>query len=608
MEKPEALPSTACGTDNLFDRPARRARQVIVCSVLLGVLCGLGEGLIDLTFQHVYPPTILCVTVIANLMVFLVIGLLFWILGLGLSPQRGHFLVLFVMLWTLLHDLEREFTQDANRGLLWLLSLMGTCFAAVLFSLWAWRHGQKIARISGLALPWIVGTLLASLAALPLYPIVMHQRAIPIATQAAESSPNVILIIVDTLRADHLSSYHYGRLTSPNLDQLAVNGVLFENAIATSSWTLPSHASMLTGLYPNQHHAQEFHDQLGAEVPTIAEELERAGYRTGAFSGSPFFTPRQGLGRGFGDFGDFSFTPTQAFIQVRYVSAVLREMGMTAWVNENIGQPSAIKINESVIQWIDSTHQPFFLAVNYFEVRQPNWVPKPLRRRFSVGQRSEKRISSRSMLPASQFPEQFQGQIDEYDSAIAYVDDGLQKLVNELGRRRLMDNTLLIVTADHGEGLGEHGLLTHGTALYYPLVHVPLIFYWPQHLPEGLRIQRPVSAKDIPATILELLGVSHSRLPGKSLAALWNGQKTVDQWPMPVSELVRERQFFGRSSNIHADIASIVSSELQLILDSREGPMLYNWQTDPQERDNLFLSPRYVAVAGELAAELKSSQ
>jgi arylsulfatase A-like enzyme len=171
-----------------------------------------------------------------------------------------------------------------------------------------------------------------------------------------------------------------------------------------------------------------------------------------------------------------------------------------------------------------------------------------------------------------------------------------------------MDNTLLIVTADHGEGLGEHGLLTHGTALYYPLVHVPLIFYWPQHLPLGLRIQRPVSAKDIPATILELLGDSHSRLPGKSLAALWNGQKTLDQWPMPVSELVRERQFFGRSSNTHADIASIVSSELQLILDSREGPMLFNWQSDPQERDNLFLSPRYGEVAGELAAELKSTQ
>ncbi len=147
MEKPEALPSTACGTDNLFDRPARRARQVIVCSVLLGVLCGLGEGLIDLTFQHVYPPTILCVTVIANLMVFLVIGLLFWILGLGLSPQRGHFLVLFVMLWALLHDLEREFTQDANRGLLWLLSLMGTCFAAVLLSLGVEAWAENCANI-----------------------------------------------------------------------------------------------------------------------------------------------------------------------------------------------------------------------------------------------------------------------------------------------------------------------------------------------------------------------------------------------------------------------------------------------------------------------------
>lgn len=133
----------------------------------------------------------------------------------------------------------------------------------------------------------------------------VEQRSMPPARVNAENLPNVILIVVDTLRADHMSCYHYERLTSPNLDQVAANGVLFENAISPSSWTLPSHASMFTGLYPNQHGAEGFWDQLSADVPTIPEELERRGYETGAFSGSPFFTPRQGLGRGFNEFGDF---------------------------------------------------------------------------------------------------------------------------------------------------------------------------------------------------------------------------------------------------------------------------------------------------------------
>jgi arylsulfatase A-like enzyme len=212
------------------------------------------------------------------------------------------------------------------------------------------------------------------------------------------------------------------------------------------------------------------------------------------------------------------------------------------------------------------------------------------------------------MLAVSQVTPEMQRNLDEYDGAISYVDDRLQELMNELRRRRVMDNTLLIVTADHGEGFGEHGLLTHGTALYYPLIHVPLILYRPGHLSAGLRIKRPVSTKDIPATILELLGASHSQFPGKSLATLWNGQTLPDRWPMPLSELKRDRQLFGISYNGHGEIESIVSWELQLILDPRDGSSLYNWQVDTQARVNLFRSPGYEAVRTELAAELKKSE
>jgi arylsulfatase A-like enzyme len=541
-------------------------------------------------------------------MFFLVLGLLFCVLGLGLKPRRASFLVFFILFWALLHGWEREFTRDTERGLLWLLSVVGTCLLAVLLSLWAWKHEQKVARFLRQSLPWVMSAALACLVAVPLTRPKVEHRAMSAAPRAAERLPNVILIIVDTLRADHLSCYHYDRSTSPNIDQLAVNGVLFENAIATSSWTLPSHASMFTGLYPNQHRAQSYWDQLRNDIPTIAEDLERGGYRTGAFSGSFFFTPRQGLARGFDEFGDFSFSPMLAFTQVHYLSHLINLMGMREWVDEKLEKQSAIDINESVIRWIGDTHQPFFLAVTYYEVHEPHSLPQTWRQHFTVAQTSEKQNPRESTLAVSQFPPRIQKRIDEYDGAIAYDDSRLQELVNELGRRRLIDNTLFIVTADHGEGLGEHGPSGHGGALFYPLIHVPLIFYWPQHLPAGLRISRPVSTKDIPATILELLGAPHSKLPGKSLAAFWNGQTPPEQWPKPLSELKRDRQLLGISSSGHGEIKSIVSPELQLILDPRDGPSLYNWQADPQERVNLFLAPSYEAVRAELTAELKKNE
>jgi len=610
MGQPQELPSVADGKgrDSLFDRPARRFHQVVELSVILGSLSGLGEGLFDLTVLHLHPSAILYVTVAANAIIFLIVGLLFCVLGLGLKPRLASFLVFFILFWALLHGWEREFTQDTERGLLWLMSVIGTCLLAVLLSLWAWRHEQKVARFLRHSLPWVLSLALACLVAVPLSRPKVEHRAMSVASRTAENLPNVILIIVDTLRADHLSCYHYERSTSPNLDQLATKGVLFENAIATSSWTLPSHASMFTGLYPHQHRAQSFWDQLGTDVPTIAEELERGGYRTGAFSGSFYFTPRQGLAGGFNEFGDFSFSPMLAFTQVHYLSHLISLMGMREWVDEKVEKQSAININETVIHWIDETHQPFFLAVNYYEVHDPHSLPQAWRQRFSVAQTSEKRISNVGMLAVSQFGPRSQRRIDEYDGAIAYDDSRLHELINELGRRHLMDKTLFVVTADHGEGLGEHGLLGHGDALFYSLLHVPLVFYWPEHLPAGLRISRPVSIKDIPATILELLGAPHSQLPGKSLAALWNGQTPPDQWPKPISELKRDRQLLGISSSGHGEIESIISPELQLILDPRDGPSLYNWQADPQERVNLFLAPPYEAVRAELATELKKNE
>lgn len=603
----EEFPSVADGTGrgSIINRPGSRFRQGVAFSVLAGLLSGLGEGIIDSRVLHFQPPAIVYVMIVANVIVFLLLGVMFSLLGLGLEPQVAAFLLRFILFWALLHGWEREFTQDPGRGPFWLLSVTGTCLMAALLSVWAWKNERRVARIVDQTLPWTSGIALACLVAILLHRPSVEQREVSNTPVAAEGLPNIILIIVDTLRADHLSCYHYERLTSPNFDQLASEGVLFENAIAPSSWTLPSHASMLSGLYPNQHRAQRYADRLRADVPTIAEQLERAGYRTGAFSGSPFFTPRQGLDRGFVEFGDFSFSPAHALTHARFAASLIGLMKITGWLDQKVEHPSGTEINESVLNWVGTTRQPFFLALNYYEAHDTNSIPEPWRQHFSGEHSSGNYSSDINVRTLSQVTPEMRRKIDEYDSAIAYDDDCFQKLIDELRRRHLMNNTLLIITADHGEGLGEHGLLTHGTALYYPLIHVPLIFHWPGHIPVGLRVEQPVSLKDISATIMELVGAPQGQFPGKSLVQLWNGHETPDQWPMPVSELARDRQYSGSPADVHAEIESIVTPEFQLILDDHEGPSLYNWQADPQERDNLFNSPHYEAIGIELAAELK---
>lgn len=586
------------------DSPARRLRRVILFSVSLGLLAGLGEGIIDLTLRHYGVPAILYVTVGANVMVFLILGLLFATLGWGLKPEIASFLVLFVLFWTLLHGWQSEFTQGEHfgRNLPWLLSLIGSGLVAVLMSFWVLNHEQTLLPILVRTLPWIVSATVACLVAISLFGLVTQRQAVA-GLMPGQVSPNVVLIVVDTLRADHLSSYHYQRRTSPNIDQMANDGVLFETAIATSSWTLPSHASMFTGLYPTQHGAQAFQDQLRTNVPTIAEVLARAGYRTAAFSASPYFTRQQGLGRGFMEFGDFFFSLLEALNQEHYASRIITELTSRGSIG-TVGSPSALEINTSVGDWLDRTDRPFFLVLNYYEVHEPEMVPEQWRGRFGRNESPKERSAYKAGSAVPQSALQIQHRIDGYDDAVSYADDCVRRLIDDLGRRGLMNNTLIILTADHGEGLGEHGFFSHGTALYYSTVHVPLIFYWPAHVRAGLRVALPVSTADLPATILDLIGVSPTQVHGESLAAFWRSDPPR-QWPLPISELLRNRQNYDRSFDRRDEIKSIVSSEFQLIIDPQQGASLYRWRIDPQEVNNLCDSSAYGPVLTDLRAELE---
>src|ERR1700690_3215307 len=381
----------------------------------------------------------------------------------------------------------------------------------------------------------------------------LHERGVVAnLPSATPGTPNVLVIVVDTLRADHVSSYGYAHPTTPNLDRLAQQGVRFDNAISPCSWSLPSHVSLLTGLYEFEHGVGSVQPEpwlgwgdkgLGG-FPTLGAALERRGYRTGAFSANrTYFSRDLGFGRGFVHFEDYFHSASDAFVRTLYgrefariylkrsehslVKRTLRKLGLTSLLDQDAegsgsyGGAFGVRkradiVNQEVLDWVDHDRQrPFFAFLNYFDVHDPYGVPQG--------------------YPSPLW--QQQTKLDAYDNGVKYVDDYIGRLMEDLGRRGLAQNTLVIITSDHGESLGQHHLRTHGKALYWELIHVPLVIWYPGHIPSGFTVSTPVTNAAIPATIMNLLGAdSQSGFPPSSLSALWqNGG--LPNWPDPLSEL-----------------------------------------------------------------------
>jgi arylsulfatase A-like enzyme len=404
---------------------------------------------------------------------------------------------------------------------------------------------------------------------------------------ALENAPNVLVIIIDTLRADHVSAYGYERDTSPFIDQVAAEGVLFENAISTSSWTQPVHASLLTGAYTHQHQAEI--EPLDENLPTLGEVLQTNGYRTGAFSANTFFfTRRQGFGRGFLHFEDNYQSLSDLSIHTVY--GFLFDYFFLRKVldyEEGIGRRLAEDINASALKWIGKNpHQPFFVFLNYFDVHDPYTPPQPYRNQYTSVEDPGGLINSyleRYYFPLT--PEQLQSEVDAYDGAIAYVDDQIADLFAQLLDQGLLENTLVIISSDHGEEFGEHGLIQHSASLYLQETHVPLIIWWPGTLTPG-RITTPVTLASIPATIQDLVSGESNTFPAPSLVKLWSVMEEAE-WPLPISELA---QFTGASEqnpSTHGKMESIFSTDWHLIWHEAFGVELYDVGADREEVNNL---------------------
>jgi arylsulfatase A-like enzyme len=438
----------------------------------------------------------------------------------------------------------------------------------------------------------------------------------------AAGSPNVVVVVVDTLRADRMSLYGYARQTSPYIDSIARQGVTFDNAIATASWTLPSHASLLTGRYPHEHKA-ETDVPLDSHYAMLSEVMRDRGYRTGCFTANLYyFSRRGGFDRGFLHFDDYFYSLGDMFYRTVWGRMFNRFIaGRLGWDDFPQGKRAA-DVNREMLGWVDhDPAKPFFAFLNYFDVHTPYSPPPSYRNKFTsspggstpadkwppVSQEDLNIFSNVDpyLYKVLMSPQGFQQASNSYDDSIAYVDDQVRNLFSALHSRGLDKNTIVVVTSDHGEELRDHGMVHHRNALYRDLIRVPLIYWEPGVIPAGLRIAKPISAASLPATIMNLIGDrSQQVFPIPSLAQLWQQPGVDPGWPNPISELHRYIFQPHEYPAYSGWLKTIVAPRWQLVVSEKMPPELFDWTADPNEQDNLASDPTVSAQADELNTEL----
>jgi arylsulfatase A-like enzyme len=350
------------------------------------------------------------------------------------------------------------------------------------------------------------------------WPRLSEVRATRALSPPPQGAPNVLLIVLDTVRAGNLGLYGYERATSPHLDQFAQRGVVFSHAFSTSPWTLPSHGGMFTGRLPHEL-GGGWMTPIGGTYPTVAEALTSRGYATAGFIANTAYCAAEfGLARGFTHYEDHRPSVVRSLLATSFGTAVSKALSLPSryrfWLK------NAEQVNAEFLRWADArdTERPFFAFLNYYDAHAPYIAPPEYVRRFSSapvrGDIWSKKLDAWKPDDIREFK-------TAYDAAVSYLDDQVGRLFEAMTQRNLLGNTIVIITADHGEQFGEHGLLEHANSLYLPLLHVPLIVVAPNQVPAAGRVESFASLRDLPQTIFELTGQQTGRFPGASLARHW---------------------------------------------------------------------------------------
>lgn len=474
--------------------------------------------------------------------------------------------------------------------------------------------------------------------------------------------PNIILIILDTQRRDRLSAYGYTRPTSPEFDAFAANATLFERAISPAQWTIPAHASLFTGVYPTTHQLTQAYDQLSGAYPTLAEILQVEGYHTAAFCNNPLVgVLDNGLQRGFTDFFNYAGAAPNRPIDIqrngvrralatewrRFAMRVSNQFAKNEWLFRVSLNPYLTPIWTRYVNYKGHTQrsiddltaylqhhqqnnpqQPFFAFLNLMGTHLPYRPPQDVLSRFSPElhkNRDAYRFMGRFNADAVRWASPVDAPLSEdeqhiidafYDAEIAEQDQYLGELLRYLAG---LDNTMVIIAADHGEGHGDHQFFGHSFVVYQELVHVPLVIYDRERFPQGKRIQTNISTRRIYHTVLDAAGVMppldsadpNANVAGLSLKAALNG-KPDSESGVAFAEAIPPRTILSsigqRSPHLIDQLRltqvrrGIYAEQHKLAVVGGLVEGLFNVADDPQEQANL--APDQASLADDLQAKI----
>ena len=375
----------------------------------------------------------------------------------------------------------------------------------------------------------------------------------PRSPNGGRSDLNVVFITLDTTRADRIGAYGFPSAGTPNIDRVAHDGVLFEQAESVSSLTLPAHCSLFTGRFPFEHQVRDNGVPLPEEERTLAQILHEQGLRTGAFTAAFVLDGRWGLARGFDVYDGPARVPRT-------------EQG-----GRGSDRRAGNEVVSHAVAWLESIRSDrFFAWLHFYDAHAPYDA------------------ADRTTRPPG------------YQPAISFMDAQIGRVLAFLDAQGIRDHTVIIIVGDHGESLGDHGELTHGLFVYESVTRVPLIIEVPDDKKHDRRVNALVRSVDVVPTILDLLEIpSAASLSGKSLAPLITGEKTRDRDLEAYSETMYPRDHFGWS-----DLRAIRSGRFKFIVAPR--PELYDLWADSAERVNLYDTRR--TLAAKLADALRALQ
>jgi arylsulfatase A-like enzyme len=412
--------------------------------------------------------------------------------------------------------------------------------------------------------------------------------------KCANDNLNVILIVLDTVRADHMTSYGSKRNTTPFIDSIAKQGTLFTNAYSTSSWTLPSHGSLFTGLYSFSHGATQEHLYLEDKYITLAERLSLKDYQTVAFSANPFVGESTNMLQGFNRSYEILTKKRKKSIFQNIYQGFLNTIRQHP-LNVSIKKWWALKYNPK---------KPYFIFINYMDAHAPYLPP----RRYANMMIEKKDFHRIRTIPQDWplfYTEEIQYTPEDleflnalYDAEIRYLDDAVKDLINFLEKRNALQNTMLVITSDHGENIGDHGLIDHVFSLYNTTLHIPLIIKHSSLFPAGSKCSQPAQINDLFKTISAACEIQRGTQQEYLHSLFSENWINIPDSRISFSEYFYPEQALGRFQENAADMKkldrfkrSLRSAQIQgqKIIEGSDGKNeFYDLRSDPDEEHDLY--------------------